>query len=147
MATRFGSRIGVRQELVDGEILDVIDPGPNVGMVTLPSGRLLECSPKIEAANVFYMLSVAYELPDFLSERAAFDDLRHVFEFVVQHSADLTEDRIRHGLYRSYLERQDNLRRLQWTGFRGAGQESPGKTWTLCSVTSWAGLLSTAVGR
>ena len=113
LAARFGSRIGVRQELVDGEILDVIDPGPNVGVVTLPSGRRLECSPKIEAANVFYMLSVAYELPDFLPERAAFDDLRHVFEFVVQHSADLTEDRIRHGLYRSYLERQDNLSRLR----------------------------------
>jgi 5-methylcytosine-specific restriction enzyme subunit McrC len=110
---RFPSRIRTRQEVVEGQVLDIIEPGPNVGVLSLPSGRRLESHPKIDAANVFFMLSVAYELPQFIPETAEFQDLDHVLEFVVQHFVDQSEDRLRLGLYRNYIEKQENLTRLR----------------------------------
>ena len=113
LVARFGGKLKLRQEVDGRAIVDVINPGPHVGVLTLPTGRRLESAPKVEAANVFYMLSVAYDLPEFQWETADFHDLDHMLEFVVAYFADLADERLRLGLYRSYVEKQENLARLR----------------------------------
>jgi len=88
----------------------VLNPNQFVGVVALPSGRRLESYPKVPVQSLFYMLAVAFNLPSpFLPEWAEFDELDEMLEFVVAHYADLLEDRIAHGLYRTYAEREENL--------------------------------------
>jgi 5-methylcytosine-specific restriction enzyme subunit McrC len=88
----------------------ILNPNQFVGVVALPSGRRLESYPKVPVQSLFYMLAVAFELPSpFLPERAAFDELDEMLEFVVAHYADLLEARVTRGLYRAYAEREENL--------------------------------------
>src|SRR4051794_11255425 len=75
---RFSRKIGHWQEFRDGGVVDLLDPGPQAGVITLPSGRRLECRPKIEAANVFYMMAIAYDVPEFLPESADFESMEEV---------------------------------------------------------------------
>jgi 5-methylcytosine-specific restriction enzyme subunit McrC len=106
---RFNDRLRLTVQLVDGGAVDVIDPGPNVGVLMLPSGRRIECRPKVDAANIFYMMAVAHELPDLEEELAEYDRFDDLLEFVVARFATLAEERIQQGLHRQYLEREENL--------------------------------------
>jgi 5-methylcytosine-specific restriction enzyme subunit McrC len=106
---RFASRLSLSQMVVDDVTLDVIDPGPHVGVVAMPSGRRLECRPKVDAGNLLYMMAVAYEFPRLEVEEAPFDSMSEVLEFVVDHFALLAEERIRNGLFRHYLDVEENL--------------------------------------
>jgi 5-methylcytosine-specific restriction enzyme subunit McrC len=88
----------------------VLNPGQHVGMITLPSGLRLECRPKVPARNLFHMLTIAYELPDpFLDAPAEVDRIEDILALVVAHFAHLVEVRIDLGLYRAYVEAEDNL--------------------------------------
>jgi 5-methylcytosine-specific restriction enzyme subunit McrC len=76
----------------------------------LPSGRRVECRPKVPIQNFFYMLAVSFDLePSFLDETAAFQRIDEIFEFVIRYFAELVDLRIRDGLYRNYRETEDNL--------------------------------------
>lgn len=88
----------------------MLNPGSYVGVVTLPSGRLLSSSPKVDVRNVFHMLGVAYKLwSSFRTEIVPFERVDELFEFIVQYFAKVVEKRIDEGLYRSYVEVEDNL--------------------------------------
>ena len=83
LQTRFGRQIRHSLQVIEGETWDVLDPGPHVGILTLPSGRRLESRPKVNANNVFYMMAVAHELPRMEDELAEFDSFDYLLEFVV----------------------------------------------------------------
>jgi 5-methylcytosine-specific restriction enzyme subunit McrC len=86
------------------------NPNQHVGIVALPSGARLESYPKVPVRNLFYMLAVAIDYPKpFREGLAEFERLERLLEFVAEFFADLVEDRIRKGLYRSYVEREENL--------------------------------------
>jgi 5-methylcytosine-specific restriction enzyme subunit McrC len=87
----------------------ILNPGPNVGVITLPSGRQMEIRPKIPIRNLFYMLAVAFQVPPFRREVARLDRLNEILEFVAIFFAELVEERIANGLYRWYVEREENL--------------------------------------
>jgi 5-methylcytosine-specific restriction enzyme subunit McrC len=88
----------------------MLNPGPHAGVLMLPSGRRLECRPKVPIRNFFYMLAVSFDLePSFLDETAAFQRIDEIFEFVIRYFAELVDHRIRDGLYRNYRETEDNL--------------------------------------
>lgn len=88
----------------------LLNPGPHAGVLMLPSGRRVECRPKVPIQNFFYMLAVSFDLePSFLDETAAFQRIDDVFEFVIRYFAELVNQRIRDGLYRNYRETEDNL--------------------------------------
>jgi 5-methylcytosine-specific restriction enzyme subunit McrC len=88
----------------------LLNPGPHSGVVMLPSGRRVECRPKVPIRNFFYMLAVSFDLePSFLDEAATFQRIDEVFEFVIRYFAELVDRRIRDGLYRNYRETEDNL--------------------------------------
>lgn len=107
--TRFSGRLRLSQQVLGDETWDVVDPGPHVGVLTLPSSRRVECRPKVDAANVFYMMAVAHELPRLEEEIAEFDSFDELLEFVVDRFATLAEERIQAGLFRRYLDHEENL--------------------------------------
>ena len=87
----------------------VLNPGQFVGVVPLPSGKLIESQPKIPVRNLFYMLAIAFQLPPFRAEIASLERLDQILEFAANFFAELVEDRIGNGLYRWYVEREDDL--------------------------------------
>ena len=88
----------------------IVSPGSTVGVVELPSGNRLRCQPKAPVRNVFYMLATAYGFRDpFLDQALAFERIDELFDFLVEHLANLIDARLERGLYRAYVEREDNL--------------------------------------
>jgi 5-methylcytosine-specific restriction enzyme subunit McrC len=101
-------KVAIRRRVQDDQY--VLNPNQYVGIVTLPSGRRLESYPKVPVRNLFYMLAVAFNLPSpFRDELAKYAQLDEILEFVVSFFADLVERRLDQGLYRSYVEQEDNL--------------------------------------
>jgi len=108
LRTEFSSSITLERSWTSGHVW--IDPGPHVGVLTLPSGRRLESRPKVPIGSLFYMMAVAYELPDEMrDEISSYESLDEMLEFFATYFVGLVEDRIDDGLYRSYQDREDNL--------------------------------------
>lgn len=102
------NRIAIGRDATSGAY--ILNPMQHVGVVILPSQTRIECQPKVSIAHLFRMLAVAYNVDaEFYREIDRFDDLDDLFEFVVSYFATLVEARIAHGLYRSYVEREENL--------------------------------------
>ena len=90
----------------------VVNPRQYVGHFLLPSGMKVIIRPKIEAANVFRMLAYIYarEHPDpFRDADVLYASDQLLFEPLVELFNALVANRVRRGLYQSYLEHQDNL--------------------------------------
>lgn len=87
----------------------VVNPNQYVGVITLPSGNRLVVNPKVPIANLAWMIAVVTDLADFYEESAPFDRIDDLLEHVVAYFVGLVEHRIDHGLYRSYLQRGENL--------------------------------------
>ncbi len=91
-----------------------LNPNQYVGVVTLPSGARLESYPKVDVRNLFHILAVVLGMESpFREEIAKVGELDSILEFVAEHFADLVENRINAGLYRSYVDREDNLTRIR----------------------------------
>lgn len=103
---QLGKKLSVRRQVHGSGY--VLNPNQFVGVVVLPSGRRLESRPKVPLGNLFYMMAVALELP-FLDETVEFASLDEILEFVAAYFAELVKGRIDRGLYRSYVEREENL--------------------------------------
>ena len=91
---------------------DLIEMSTNqhVGILELPSGTRLLCEPKVPIRNLFQMMSWAYGLRQhFRDEITELDRLEDLIEFVILQFVELVESRIRRGLYRTYVEVQENL--------------------------------------
>ncbi len=81
-----------------------------VGVVTLPSGRRLECRPKVPVGTLFTMLAVAYDLDVPLGDDlASMASLPQLFDFIVSHFVELVDARLSAGFFRDYVEIEDNL--------------------------------------
>jgi 5-methylcytosine-specific restriction enzyme subunit McrC len=88
----------------------ILNPKQYVGVVQLPSGRRLESRPKVPVSNLLYMLAIASDLPSpLLNEWAGFDRFDEILEFIVEHFVDVVDARIAAGLYRAYIDREENL--------------------------------------
>src|SRR6516164_8266001 len=106
--TYFSDKVTIRREPFGRQYL--LNPNQHVGVIMLPSGRRLESQSKVPVRNIFYMIAVANNLStpfrDDLAEYAEFDE---VLEFVAEYFADKVEDRIARGLYRAYVEVENDL--------------------------------------
>jgi 5-methylcytosine-specific restriction enzyme subunit McrC len=107
IAENLSGKISIRRTLRGPSY--VLNPNQFVGVVPLPSGKLLESQPKIPVRNLFYMLAIAFQLPPFRQEVAMLERLDQILEFVANFFAELVEERIGNGLYRWYVEREDDL--------------------------------------
>ena len=106
--SQLAQRISIRRE-VRSEA-HVLNSGPFVGVVVLPSGRRLECYPKVPVRNLFTMLAVAWKIESpFRDEEVGADRLDELLDFIVVYFAGLVERRLDAGLYRTYVEQEGNL--------------------------------------
>jgi 5-methylcytosine-specific restriction enzyme subunit McrC len=90
----------------------VINPRQYVGHFLLPSGMKIIIRPKIQAANIFRMLAYIYarERPDpFREAEVSYRSEQLLFEPLVELFNSLVSNRVRRGLYQSYVEHEDNL--------------------------------------
>ena len=91
-----------------------LSPESSVGVVVLPSGRRVHCQPKAPVRNVFFMLATALDLRSpFMDQPVHFERIDELFDFLVEHLANLIDARLQSGLYRSYIEREENLRAVR----------------------------------
>lgn len=108
LASRVDSKIRIRRPLEGGGYL--VNPHQYVGVVALPTGRSLSITPQISAAHVLFMLATAYQMKArFFDELEGFETFEELLEPVASFLADLVEDRIQAGLYRAYVDTEDNL--------------------------------------
>ncbi len=95
LAGELAGQVSVRREIRDGSVVCVVNPKQYVGAIALPSGLRIEIRPKTPIANLFYMLSIAFDFPwpfrDELIQLNSFDDLLAV---IAQIFSDLVEERI-----------------------------------------------------
>jgi len=80
-----------------------------VGLVALPSGVVLKIVPKIPVSNLFYMLSVVFQIPPIRPELVVVEQADEILEVAAIYFAGLVEKHIQSGLYRWYVEKEDNL--------------------------------------
>ena len=105
---KLAKQLTLSRPLFDGGYL--LNPNQFAGVVVLPSGRRIECRPKVPVRNFFVMLAIAFDLePSFLQETTSFQEIDQIFEFVISYFADLVDHQIQRGLYRTYVEREENL--------------------------------------
>jgi 5-methylcytosine-specific restriction enzyme subunit McrC len=91
-----------------------LSPESTVGVMVLPSGRRVHCQPKAPVRNVFYMLATALDLRSpFMDQPVHFERIDELFDFLVEHLANLVDARLHAGLYRSYIDREENLRAVR----------------------------------
>jgi 5-methylcytosine-specific restriction enzyme subunit McrC len=87
-----------------------LNPNQYVGVLRLPSGVRIECRPRVGVANILYMLAVAYRMPSsFRHQLATFAPFDQVIDAVASYFADTVNELVSRGLYRSYMERDENL--------------------------------------
>jgi 5-methylcytosine-specific restriction enzyme subunit McrC len=88
----------------------VVNPRQYVGVIALHSGQRLTINPRISAANVLYMLAIAYQFKSpFGKDIEQFESFEELLEPIAEFFADLVQERIEEGLYRSYIDTEDNL--------------------------------------
>lgn len=108
LSEKYVDQFDIRFDKFAGQWL--VNPKQFVGVVTLPSGASLEIRPKVPVSSVFAMLAVAYEMPSpFQPELVAFASYDDIFAFIVAYFAELVQAQLAHGLYRTYVEQEDNL--------------------------------------
>jgi 5-methylcytosine-specific restriction enzyme subunit McrC len=100
--------------------LDWPNPGNNfqyrlrskgwVGHIPFP-GLLVVVQPKVPVSSIFGMLEVAYKTKSFhiLEGETAVESIEEIYERIASILAKRVNDRFRKGLYRGYIEREDDL--------------------------------------
>tara|TARA_B100001123_G_C15332258_1_gene1031601 strand:- start:51 stop:1289 length:1239 start_codon:yes stop_codon:yes gene_type:complete len=86
----------------------LLNPHQHVGVIQLPSGRMLESRPKVPFENIFYMVARSMGMPwvGGIAKLERFDD---VLELIAELFADESDHLISRGLSRRYQEQEDNL--------------------------------------
>ncbi len=83
-----------------------------VGVIAL-DGLRIHIQPKVPLDNLFYMLTYAYNLPDFRKERADVAVADDLFEFMVDIFVRQVDALVRQGIHHAYVDREENERYLR----------------------------------
>lgn len=84
-----------------------------VGDILVGDTQIRIRSEKASMVNLFWMLTYAYDLPEFRDQTSAYRDEDSLFEFLVAIWAAQVECLVRRGIYCSYRRRQDDQPRLR----------------------------------
>lgn len=91
----------------------VLNPGSTVGVIRLPSGLQIEIRPKVPLRNLLWMLATAENLEEIdfrrLEQRVDLAEFDRILEIIADAFAGMVERRLDLGLYRNYVEEEDNL--------------------------------------
>src|SRR5205814_4289838 len=80
-----------------------------VGRVSLPGGGLLVIRPKVEVANLFYMLCTDARLADFQPPPTGLHEDTDLFPFVLAALLHSIKKLVAGGLYRDYERHEERL--------------------------------------
>ena len=84
-----------------------VNPGPNVGVVRLPSGLTLDLLPKVELFNVLWMIAEVEGLEDInydrLERQVSLRNFEDILEPIATMFAEQVDQLIERGLYRTYI--------------------------------------------
>ncbi len=104
-------RINVTPTITPGTV--VLNPQQYVGVARMPSGVTLDLLPKVDLYNVMWMIAEVERLEGVRFERLdqdvpirTFDD---ILEPIARSFVEQVEHLIDRGLYRTYIEQEDNL--------------------------------------
>jgi 5-methylcytosine-specific restriction enzyme subunit McrC len=109
LAQKFGRYLTVQPTWGGGCVLRAHQ---YVGVIALDGLRIL-IRPKVPLDNLFYMLTYAYELPQFRQEEADLAVAEDLFEFIVDIFVQQVDKLIRKGIHRAYVDREENDRFLR----------------------------------
>lgn len=109
LAERFGRYLTVQPAWGGGWSLQAQQ---YVGVMALDDVRIL-VRPKVPLDNLFYMLTYAYDLPQFRGEETDLDVAEDLFEFIVEIFVRQVEALVRRGIHRAYVDREENDRYLR----------------------------------
>jgi 5-methylcytosine-specific restriction enzyme subunit McrC len=90
----------------------LVNPGQYVGHFELSANTIVTIAPKVSTARIIRMLAYVYDFGDgdfFKDEDVHYSKDHLLFEPFVSLFADLTERRIRRGLFQDYIRREENL--------------------------------------
>ena len=83
-----------------------------VGVIALDGIRIL-IHPKVPLDNLFYMLTYAYDLPEFRQEQTELAAAEDLFEFIVDIFVRQVDSLLRSGIHRAYVDFEENDRYLR----------------------------------
>jgi len=111
MYKRFGAQVAVSFPTILTNDCFEIRPADYVGQIPISSDLLIRITPKIPVANIFGMLEYAYQLKSFklfegVVDVAVIEDLSERLASIL---ARRVLDRVRKGLYSSYIKQEDDL--------------------------------------
>ncbi|MBX3001155.1 MAG: hypothetical protein KF893_21710 [Caldilineaceae bacterium] len=109
LADKFGRYLSIQRGWRGGYTLRA---GHHVGVVALDGLRIL-IQPKVPLDNLFYMLTYAYDLPEFRREEVDLTAAEDLFEFIVDIFVRQVDALIRRGIHRAYVDREENNRFLR----------------------------------
>jgi len=110
ISSELSRQLTLRREIRDNKTVCVLNPNQYVGLIMLPSGTRLQITPKVPVSNLFYMISMAFDLAwPFREEFAKVEVFEDVLAVIAQIFAEFVERRIESGLYRAYVEEEKNL--------------------------------------
>jgi 5-methylcytosine-specific restriction enzyme subunit McrC len=99
-------------EINDGKNPYLINPGQYIGHFELSANTIVTIAPKVPSARIIRMLAYVYDFWEgdfFKDEDVHYEKDQLLFEPFVSLFADLTERRIRRGLFQDYIRREENL--------------------------------------
>jgi 5-methylcytosine-specific restriction enzyme subunit McrC len=110
ISAELSRQLTLRREIRDNKTVCVLNPNQYVGLIMLPSGAHLQITPKVPVSNLFYMISIAFDLAwPFREEFTRVDVFEDVLAAIAQVFVEFVERRIESGLYRAYVEEEKNL--------------------------------------
>lgn len=107
---QFGDHLDVQRDWEAGGFL--LTAKQTIGIIAMPGVRV-HIEPKVPLTNLFYMLTYAYDLPLFRDEEAPLAVGEELFPFLVEIFVKQVNGLVRQGIYRGYVDRQENAARLR----------------------------------
>jgi 5-methylcytosine-specific restriction enzyme subunit McrC len=90
-----------------------LQPRQYVGLVVLPTGRVIEIRPKVNISVLFAMLTKAHRLAEIGPEAATYTSVADLFEFVVDLFVSMVEDLVARGILRGFESFEGDLLALR----------------------------------
>lgn len=106
LRSQFSKRLTIQRSWADGEKWD-IKAKQYVGIIELENLRIV-IEPKTAVQNLFFMLTYAYDLPEFRTEKTKLSHANDLFEYIADMFINLVEQLARQGIYRSYQDFEEN---------------------------------------
>lgn len=114
LLNNFSSEVEVKFPTLKTDYKWVLENQGYVGYVALSGDKAVVLEPKVELENVFAMMEYAYELGDFdLSSVYESESVQGFYDRIANILAENVIDRQRRGLYRSYVEKEEESQRIK----------------------------------